>query len=196
MTTGPSEKSITGIILAGGKSSRMGKEKGLVPFRGEPLISYSLELLIPFCGEIIISANTPEYKSFGYPVITDEISGAGPMGGLYSALKHSTTYENLVLPCDTPFINKEFIRFLLASVSNQPAVIPVHPDGKAEPLCGYYTRDLVPLMKDALDNAHYKIIDFLEQTGTLFLKTDNDLPFYHPDLFVNLNTPEELKKYS
>ncbi len=195
MTTETSKKSITGIILAGGRSSRMGKEKGLVPFREKPLISYSLELLIPFCGEIIISANAPEYKSFGYTVITDEISGVGPMGGLYSALLHSTTHDNLVLPCDTPFINKEFIRFLLAFVNNQPAVIPVHPDGKAEPLCGYYSTDILPLLKEFLEQRKYKLVDFLHQAGALFLPLDKDLPFYHPNMFANFNSPEDLKKY-
>ena len=192
MTTGLTDNSLTGIVLAGGESSRMGQEKGLVLFRGKPLISYSLGLLTPFCDEILISANTQKYHTFGYPIITDEMAGKGPLGGIYSALKHASHFRNLILPCDTPFITKDFIRYLLASVRDQSAVIPVHPDGKVEPLCGYYSQDNIRLMKKHLDQGKYKLQDYLNDTEAFYLHLDEDLPFYAPHLFANLNRPEDL----
>ncbi len=183
-------------MLAGGRSLRMGREKGKVLLKGKPLIQYSLDVLAPFCDEIIISANSGEYKSFGYPVVTDEVPGTGPLGGLYSALRRTSHRGNLVLPCDTPFLNTDFIRFLLASVlEDHLAVIPLHPDGTAEPLCGYYTKDNIPLMKESLDRGQYKLLDYLSNAGAFFLPFHEDLSFYHTDLFININSPEDLEKY-
>ncbi len=187
---------LSGIVLAGGESSRMGREKGLVPFRGKPLIRYSLEALSPFCEEIIISANTPEYVSLGYAVVPDEFPGTGPLGGLYSALRRISHNGALVLPCDTPFISREFLRYLLDAVTGRPAVIPVHPGGKAEPLCGYYSKDNIPLMKEYLNKGNYKLTDYLEYAGATFLPLTDDLPFYRPDIFTNLNRPQDLEQYN
>lgn len=174
----------------------MGREKGNVLLKGKPLIQYSLEVLSPFCDEMIISANSGEYNSFGYPVVKDEITGAGPLGGLYSALRRTSHHGNLVLPCDTPFIHTEVIRLLLASVlEDHLAVIPLHPDGTAEPLCGYYTKDNIPLMKECLDKGEYKLLDYLRHAGAFFLPFHKELSFYHKDLFININSPEDLKKY-
>ncbi|HPG34509.1 MAG TPA: molybdenum cofactor guanylyltransferase, partial [Lentimicrobium sp.] len=72
---------ITGIVLAGGKSTRMGTDKGLMIFQGKPLVMYSIDLLSMFCGRILISSNNPEYAKFGYEIIADELPGAGPMAG-------------------------------------------------------------------------------------------------------------------
>lgn len=100
---------ITGIILAGGKSSRMGKDKGLCDFKGKALVSYAIETLRPLCGNLMISANYfPEkYAEFDLPVIADEVKNIGPMGGILSCLKQSHTQHNLVLSCDTPFVTTD-----------------------------------------------------------------------------------------
>jgi len=191
----PDKTALTGIVLAGGQSSRMGREKGLVRFRGKALIRYPLDLLTGFCDHILISANREEYASFGYPVVADTIRDAGPLGGLYSVLSRSATRGNLVLPCDTPFVSKEFLEYLLCCVRDQKAVIPVHPDGRAEPLCGYYSREILPVMKNNLEEKNYKLIRVLEEAGAFFLKLDESLPFYNPLLFTNINSPADLKRY-
>ncbi len=187
-------KLLTGIVLAGGKSSRMGQEKGLLFFRGKPLIRYSLNLLKPFCNEIIISANAPAYPSFGYPVFSDEIAGIGPMGGLYTALRMSSHKGNIVVPCDTPFLNDAFLKFLLSALQGQSAVIPVHPDGKVEPLCGYYSKENVPLIEKAIKKGNYTLTDYLKNNGAFFLSMEG-IPFYQPRLFANMNTPDDMKHH-
>ena len=193
MSNGITCRPLTGIILAGGKSSRMGREKGMVPFRGKPLIRYSLEVLEPLCDHLLISANDPGYEVFGYPVLPDHVTGAGPLAGLCAALEKSTTRGNLVLPCDMPFVTEEFLEYLLCCVRDQKAVIPVHPDGRAEPLCGYYSREILPFLKKNLEEKNYKLIRVLQEADAFFLKLDETLPFYNSRLFTNLNKPEELR---
>jgi len=193
MSNGITHRPLTGIILAGGKSSRMGHDKGQLLFRGKPLIRYALDLLEPLCDHILISANDKTYKVFGYPVVPDGITGAGPLAGLSAALKNSHTHDNLVIPCDTPFLSRDLLDYLLCTVRDQKAVIPVHPDGRTEPLCGYYSTDIVPLIEKNLEKGKYKMTTLLEEARAFFLKMDETLPFYTPRLFSNLNTPADLR---
>ena len=86
----------TGIILAGGKSERMGTDKGMVKFRNKFLVEYPLEALKPSCPTILISSNNDDYRIFGYPIIQDLVSDTGPMGGIYSCLLNSESHYNLV----------------------------------------------------------------------------------------------------
>jgi len=104
---------VTGIILAGGKSSRMGAEKGLQELCAKPLIHYAIEVLSGLCNTIIISSSSEAYKSLGHKVVADVIPGIGPMGGIYSALQQSKTEENLVLSCDLPFVSQELMSYIL-----------------------------------------------------------------------------------
>ncbi len=194
MSNGITHRPLTGIILAGGESSRMGTDKGWMLFRGRPLIHYALELLEPLCDHLLISANDPQYERLGYTVVKDEVPGAGPLAGLCASLKHSPARDNLVIPCDMPLLSHEMLNYLLCSVRDQKAVIPVHPDGRAEPLCGYYSQEIIPRMEENLAAGRYKLTDLLSDTGAFFLKMDKTLPFYDPKIFTNLNTPAELKK--
>ncbi len=88
---------VTAIILAGGKSSRMGADKGMQKLFGKPLVSYAIGELYGLCDDIIIRSSSAEYAGFGYKLVADEFPGIGPMGGVYSALRQSETNDNLVL---------------------------------------------------------------------------------------------------
>ena len=92
------KKEITGIVLAGGKSSRMGQEKGLAEFDGKPMIAYALEALAPLCTEILISSNSNAYNHLGYRVVPDIIANSGPMGGIYSCMLQSQLEKKKSLP--------------------------------------------------------------------------------------------------
>ncbi len=100
------KEEVTGIILSGGKSSRLGEEKGLALFNGKPLIQYAIDILKPVCDKIIISANNQldEYAKFGFEIVEDQVKGIGPMAGLIAGLNKSVTRYNFVLSCDTPFV--------------------------------------------------------------------------------------------
>ena len=97
----------TAIILAGGKSSRMGSDKGLVLLNGKPMISYIIEILKKMQIPIIIISNNENYKQFGLPVFADIIKEKGPLGGIYTGLKNSKTESNIIVSCDVPFYQIE-----------------------------------------------------------------------------------------
>lgn len=185
---------LTGIILAGGKSSRMGKDKGLCQFNGKALVSYAIETMKPLCGNLIISANHfPEkYKQYGIPVISDEIKDIGPMGGIYTCLKNSTTQHNLVLSCDTPFVTTILLNHLLMQVKNEQIVAPAHHTFLMEPLSAYYATNVLDEIRKAIDNEDFKLINLLNNVRFKSVLMDRFTPFYDKYSFLNINRPEDL----
>lgn len=184
---------LTGIILAGGKSGRMGKDKGLCSFREKALVTYAIEVLQPICGRMIISANNVAgYHAFGYEVIPDEIPGIGPMGGLYSCLKHSSTKHNLVLSCDTPFVNTQLFTYLLQHLGDYLVVVPRHGDGLIEPLAAYYSKDILTEVEQAIDRGAYKLMTLLQTVKQREVAVNQSQTFFSGQLFHNLNTPDDL----
>lgn len=187
---------ITGIILAGGRSSRLGKDKGLCAFKGKSLVSYAIEILKPLCGNMIISANYfPEkYAALGLPVVPDKIQGIGPMGGILTCLKQSKTQHNLVLSCDTPFVNTDVFRHLLNEVENFQVVCPAHETFLLEPLSAYYNTNVLGDLEEAIRKKEYKMMRFFKRIRFKSVSIDEHLPFFSDYLFLNLNTPEDLEK--
>ena len=185
---------ITGIVLSGGKSRRMGKEKGLCHFRGKALISYAIDTLKPLCSRLIISANNKpnEYQLYGFQVISDEIPETGPIGGLYSCLKQSQSVINLVISCDTPFVTTEVYQELLNYIGEYQAVVPVQEDGFLEPITAIYQRSCLPVILQQIEKGEYKMMDLLARLNTKFVHFDTNMSDSKPSLFHNLNSPEDL----
>jgi molybdopterin-guanine dinucleotide biosynthesis protein A len=190
------KNNVTGIVLSGGKSKRMGEEKGLINFAGKPLISYSIAAIKPLCDNIFISANNqPErYAQFGYEVVPDEITDIGPIGGLISCLKKSGTRNNIVLSCDIPFVSTELFSLLLDAIENFQVVVPEHV-GFIEPLCAVYATNIIWEMEDFIRTGNYKLQDFLSQTNLKKVEIDSRYTFFTEELFINLNTRKELDQY-
>jgi molybdenum cofactor guanylyltransferase len=178
---------LTGIVLAGGKSSRMGTDKGLLDYKGKKLVEYSFDLLSNYCNELIISTNNPEYKQFGITTVTDEFPEKGPAGGIFSALKKSSTDWNLVLACDMPFLNRYFIDALLSKLGNCSGVVPLH-DGLCEPLAAVYHKRLEDTLAIAIRDNHLSMHRIIKSTGVILLPVENMLKEF-PLLFENLNYP-------
>ena len=111
-----SKEEITGLVLAGGKGSRMGgADKGLVCFKDTPLVEYVIDILEPQCKTLVISANRNEdvYKDFGYPVVTDENRNfSGPLAGIAAGLEIVETPYMVVAPCDSPFLPTDYVERL------------------------------------------------------------------------------------
>jgi len=189
------KEDITGIILSGGKSNRLGYEKGLTELNGQPLIAYSIEILKPVCNKIIISANNhlEEYASFGFEVVEDEIKSIGPMGGVLTCLKKSVTRYNYILSCDTPFIPSVLFPFLLNKIENFQAVIPEHQGSLFEPLSAVYATNVIWELQHCVENDNYKMTDFLEKVNAKKVFIDAHLPFYTDDMFMNMNTKNDFK---
>jgi molybdenum cofactor guanylyltransferase len=185
---------LTGIILSGGKSSRLGEEKGLAGFNGKPLVSYAIDVLKPLCGKLVISANNQlkEYAKFGYEIVQDEFKGIGPMGGILTCLKKSESRFNLILSCDTPFVSTALFDYLLKEAEHYQIVVPSH-DGFIEPLCAIYATNVLWELQHSVESGNFKMHDFFKKADLKAIDITPDLPFYSDDLFVNINTPKELK---
>ncbi len=171
----------------------MGKDKGFVELNNKPLISYSIEVLSPICNQIIIGANSDNYKYFGYPVIGDEIKNIGPIGGIYSCLRSSRTNDNFILSCDMPLISVELIKYILSERGGFDVVIPVFKNFR-EPLCAYYHKSIITGLFNAIETNRYKIQDVIKNFKTKFLPITEDLPFYQENLFANMNSEQDLLK--
>ena len=186
---------ITGIVLAGGKSSRIGTEKGLVIFRNKPLIDYSLNVLTLVANEIIISSNSMMYNGFGFPVLKDEFPDSGPMGGIYTCLKASENEINIVLSCDMPMVNAVFLNKLLAAADGFDAVVPWYEKKYFEPLSAVYRKNLLPVFEDFIQNKNFRIPDLFAAANTNYLKIGKEFGV-DPLIFFNINTLQQLDELS
>lgn len=185
------KKDISGFVLTGGKSSRMGVEKGLMLFDGKSLVQRALETLSDVAGEVFVSANIPAYNQFSKPIISDIFQGIGPIGGIYSCLVQSSTEYNLFLSCDTPFVSSELFRFLIQHINSYSCVVPVHDDEKIEPLCGIYSKKCAETFLELIRKGNYKMMDLLNAVNYHPIRIQETLPFYNPHLFFNINTPAD-----
>ncbi len=187
---------ITGIILAGGKGRRLGEEKGLCSFNKKPLVEYAIETLQPLCGNILISANnnTERYKQYGFPVLTDDIQDVGPLGGIMTCLKKSATRHNLVLSCDTPFVETAIFSVLLEQIENYQVVAPSHETFLVEPLCAYYATNVLSQIEAVVANGEYKMMNLLKRVRFKSVPFDNTGIFRSGITFFNLNRRKDLTK--
>ncbi len=145
----------TAIILAGGKSSRMKKDKGLMLLEGKPMIQYVIDLIKPLVNELIIISNQQEYTQFGFPVYEDLIKEKGPLAGIYTGLYYSKSATNIVLSCDTPYITSELISLLLEKSKGYDITIP-KKDNKTHQLIGIFSKNCMEKFKNCVENNQLK----------------------------------------
>ena len=178
-------------MLAGGKSSRMGRDKALLPFRGGALASHVAARVAAAAGSATLIGDPRKYRHLGYAVLPDRSPGAGPAGGIESALSYTAADWNLVLACDMPAISTEFLRGLLDAAErlNADALVPAGPSGRLEPLSAVYHRRCLATLRRALEAGVRKVTEALEGLDVA--------PFAVADAgcFENLNTPEEWACY-
>ena len=179
---------ISGILLAGGKSKRMGENKAFLRFRGKELYTWSLEVLQALCDDIVISAPENIFPiDFPYPTVPDEIPGKGPLSGLHSCLRYVRHDRAVVLSCDIPFITVAYIQALLSEMHDAPAIAGLNKNGGIEPLAGIYSSHLWLLAEDLIHSGQYKMSDFLSRTEASLV--DVQALGFDPDrLFYNVNT--------
>ena len=185
---------ITAIILAGGKSTRMKKDKGLVVFNGKMLVQHVIGSLNKITGHIIIITSNPDYNQFGCPCIEDEMKEKGPLGGIFTGLIHSPSIKNLVVGCDMPFLSLNILTGLINNCSGTDALLAEH-NGKVEPLCAIYDRNCIPHIRSRLEQNQLKITDALEGLKTRVIIFDRE-EWFTGNEFANINSIEELNKYN
>lgn len=183
------EVEIEAYVLAGGKSSRMGKDKGLVLFNGQPMISYVLKALgetgIPFN----IIANNEGYEKFGHPVYPDLVVDKGPMGGLLTAFSNTKAKAVLLMSCDMPLVNCEAIKQLIDKTKNNQIIAPTE-EGRVNPLFALYPLSLKQEVERRITDGRLKMTDLiLENKHTLV----PSIVCENPGIFRNVNNEEELK---
>lgn len=189
---------ITGVLLTGGESRRMGQNKALLEINGKSLIQKNLDVLKNICSEVIISSRDEKlYHGYGYPVIPDVLKGKGPLGGLYSVLQKANYEKVFLVGCDMPFINEEAIRWLFQELEDFDTVVP-YIDGKMHPLHAFYHRRIMPVIEEKLYNDKLRLADVLDECQTKVVDCDKILDLtLKKELeksVMNINTPEEWQK--
>ena len=184
---------VTGIVLAGGKSRRMGTDKSVMMLNDKTLIEYAINALKPLCSKVIISSNNFIYDYTGCEVWPDELTGQAPIVGIYSCLKRSATEFNIILSCDTPLTGTELFAFLLQHAEHYDITVPVHNNNLIEPLCGIYKKNAMEILKKYIDLANFRLNECIQADSHQLLFVDERLPFYTPDMFSNINSPEDFE---
>ena len=183
---------MTGIILAGGKSSRMGQDKGLMLYQGMSLIQYAINAIRPVVSSVLIVSSNKDYEQFGYPLIDDVYTEKGPLAGIYSGLKASMTDQNVVLGCDMPHVSTDLIKYLVSIMKDEAVLLPSFK-GKTEQLVGVYTKKCEPIFKEKIESGNLKIRNAISLLPHRFVEIDEHFEFYKPNLFSNLNSPKDLR---
>ena len=188
---------VTGVILAGGQSRRMGQNKALMQLGGERLIDRVLGAMRQVCSELLMVTNNPElYADLGVPMVGDVYPDKGSLGGIYSGLYHASTPYSLVVACDMPFLRADILQYLLNQRSDYDVVMP-DVLGEQQPLHAIYHRVCLEPIVRRLDANRLKIVGFLPDVRVRTV-TEDELRPIDPDLrtFQNLNTPEDFNAAS
>lgn len=185
---------MTGIILAGGKSRRMGQDKAFLKIDNKRLIELVIERLRAVFDKIIIVTNDPvKFQFLGVKVVKDIVFNKGPLGGIYTGLLISESKYNFICACDMPFLSSYLLKFMISKVEGNDVVVPV-VGNFVEPLHSIYSRNCLMPIKRHLENEELRVRDFFPEVKCNYLP-ENLIRKYDPHLrsFFNLNTPKMLK---
>lgn len=187
---------ITGIILAGGKSVRMGVNKSLLKLGDKLIIEHVVDLMKSLFKEVTIITNTPnEYEFLKLSLYKDIYIGKGPLGGIHSGLTHSKTEKNFIISCDIPLMTKEMIQYIVHYKTEKP-IIFCEAAGYHQPLAGVYEKKIIAEIEKVI-GSNNEVIDkslhhFLKNVNAEIIHP-HDLPFYKDELFFNVNNPDDYK---
>jgi molybdopterin-guanine dinucleotide biosynthesis protein MobB len=178
---------LSGAIIAGGLSSRLGFNKALMLFQGKPVIKRMLETLSPIVSSIKIIANNPsDYHSLNIETESDLRPGCGPLSGIHTALSLSDTEYVLIVSCDLPLLTADTLRPLLLEYPGYDITMFKHK--LFEPLCAIYRRTCLPALEELINHGEYRIIDLFPTLNTRIIRVDQR------DEFQSINTKEDYAK--
>lgn len=186
---------MTGIILAGGKNTRMGLNKALLRLHGRAIIEHIIEVIEPIFSEILLVSNSlNDFKFLRLKSVRDIPSAEGSLAGIYSGLVYSKTYRSFFFACDMPFINPDLIKFMMGESRSHDVIIPQGRSG-LEPLHAVYSKDCLNPIKDQLDRKNLKIVDFFSQVKVKLIDQSTIRRFDPDEIgFFNLNTRADYEK--
>ena len=186
---------LTGFVLAGGASRRMGHDKAQIPWGAGTLLTHSIERMKRVCRDVYV-VGTVEANNVAVTVLADKESGIGPLAGIHTALSHSTTDWNLILAVDLPLLSPDVLKWLanLAPHSFERAIVP-RVKSRLQPMCAVYHRDFLPDVERALEKRESSIRRLLERVNTLIIEEDQfTANGFSPEMFSNVNTSEDLER--
>lgn len=190
------------IILCGGRSTRMGKDKGSLLFKGKPMIQHIIDVANEVADEIIIvlrdTKQVSEYNKFlkkrkNNLLVTDEIKDQGPLIGILTGLNHIRSDEAQILPCDSPYIIKKFILMMFNTIKNSDfdAVVPIWDDGHIEPLHSIYKKNNINIIEELIKNGKKDVSSLIKSLNVKYV----DIKELDPSgmSFKNVNMLKDLK---
>jgi molybdopterin-guanine dinucleotide biosynthesis protein A len=183
-----------GWILVGGRSTRMGRDKAFLEVDGRALVLRVAETIAPFCGTVTLLGEPAVYGVLGLPVIPDQFPGAGPLAGIEAALRCTTADRNLIVACDMPSLDPSVLAALFAADGD--CAVPEYEDGRLEPLCAVYHRRFHAAILEALQSGVRAVKDVLRGEQSKAHVAVRLVRVSSPAAFENLNTPEDVRKYS
>lgn len=189
---------ITAIILAGGKSTRLGRTKALEPVLGKTLVQYVYDCLKPLAGQVLV-VTSKDLADLPYPegsgVVTDVFSDKGPLSGIYSGLASAKYDFSIVVGCDMPFLNIKLLRHMVEECRGFDAVVPRINPSKIEPLHAVYSRNCLDAIKTQLQKGHLQISMLFEEIYVKYISVQECRKF-DPELnsFININNLADLDK--
>ncbi len=189
----PAKKAdVAAIILTGGKSSRMGRPKALLPFNGEPLIVHIVRALKALFAEVVVvAAREQDLPPLPATLVRDDVPYQGPVGGIYYGLKAGGGEFCFVTSCDVAFTNVPLISFLLSQIADHDVVVPYWQE-RFQPLHAVYRRSVLPLLKEQLDRGELRPIYLFDKVRTRKIG-EEEIRRLDPEglSFLNMNTPED-----
>lgn len=176
----------TGFVLAGGGSTRMGRDKALLPYRGATLIESVARAVEQAAGSATLIGDPQRYGDFGFPVYADRVASCGPMGGIYTALSVTSSDWNLIVACDMPMLTAPALKSLIEKGrgSTKLCVVASGTGGEPQPLCGVYHRRCLPMVEQAIRDKRFTMKKLLSELNA-------ELFAFDEPVLANVNTPTE-----
>lgn len=188
-----SMSTVSAIVLAGGQSRRMGRDKALIDFQGNPVIVHVIAALRELTEDVLVVSNRADlYSPFGARVVPDYHPPCGPLGGLAVGLQTMLHELAIVVACDMPFLNVTLLRGLIERIAQYDAVVPQTSDG-FEPLHAVYRRNCHGPIVQRLEHGERRVISFFADVR-LRVVPESEWRVLDPSgrSLVNLNTPDDL----
>jgi molybdopterin-guanine dinucleotide biosynthesis protein A len=183
---------VTGAVLTGGMSKRLGRDKVLLPYGDKPLVAHVHDLLKELFPRVILVGHIrAELDAFGFECVEDIVPEKGVLGGIHTALSVSDTPFVFVAGADMPFLSRSLISEIADHRSKADAVIPRGPRGM-EPLCALYSSSCLTTIEQSLERSTLKVMAALE--GLTIVSPEIETGQDKADPFANINYPEDLKK--
>lgn len=190
--TGESDKVGSAVVLAGGKSSRMGRPKAMLPFGGEPLIVHVVRRLgLLFPDVVVVAAPGQELPELPVTLVRDDVAYQGPVGGIVYGLRASGSAAGYVTSCDVPFLSLPLVSHMASRLPGHDVVVP-YWEGRPQPLHAVYRRSVLPLLEGQLERGELRPVFLYDKVRTLKVEED-EIRTVDPDgsSFFNMNTPED-----